>query len=186
MDTTTWTDPGSIIGAVGGAIALGGAYIAWSSARVAKASAREAATISRLGTDQRHDQLSPGLPGQIAAVVEKGQHTGESLFGEITVPRDYRVHALAWTGTSHTPIAGLPLLLTANHPHRFHIEHWPPGREEPQTREVRFRFWPPVADLDDTDAWTCPCGRPTGEDTNGPGHWEARVQVVYNRPPVLW
>jgi hypothetical protein len=100
------------------------------------------------------------------------------LFASITVPRAYRVQAVAWMGNSSTQIS-LPLLLEPNRPYRFPIEPWPPERTRPKTQEVRFRFWPPVAGADDTDPWTCRCGRPTGEDPSGPGHWERRVPVTF-------
>lgn len=82
-------------------------------------------------------------------------------------------------------VLSLPLLLRANQPYRFHIEHWPPGREEPQIKEVRFHFWPPV-DADDTPPWTCSCGRPTGDNPDNFGHWELYVPITYEPPVAPW
>ncbi|MEU9886966.1 hypothetical protein [Sphaerisporangium sp. NPDC051011] len=157
------------------------------SAAAATKSADEAARLTqieaardRVANEASHRQLAPAHPGEIAATLEGEAHNA-SLFGSITLTGTYRVQAQGVVGETRTAISGLPLLLHAHKPHRFHIEHWPKDRKRPQTTEILFRFWPPIAEIDDTDPWTCPCGRPTGETMNGPGHWEMRVPV---KPPV--
>ncbi|WP_227014445.1 MULTISPECIES: hypothetical protein [Nocardiopsis] len=134
--------------------------------------------------EQRHDDLGPPHPGEIQTTTEPSRAAGQDLFGSITVPRDYRVAATAHTGNSQCSLP-LPLVLHAHVPHRFHIEHLPPGASGPRTQEVRFRFWPPIAGVDDANAWRCPCDRPTGETTEGQGHWEMRVPINHSRPPNL-
>lgn len=183
-------DAGDWIALAAFVVAVGAGYFAAVSARAARRSADEAARLSGIEAERRHDEredrhdrLAPPHPGKVAATLEDSAIGGSpSLFATITVPRAYRVQAAGWNGTSRTPIS-LPLLIHANQPYRFHIEHWPAGREEPQTREVWFRFWPPIEDIDDTDPWTCPCGRPARENTDKPSHWELRVRVTYDPPP---
>jgi hypothetical protein len=116
----------------------------------------------------------------------EGRDGHEALFGSITVPnRAYRVEAVALMGASSTLI-GLPLVLEANQSYRFMIEHWPPGQTAPKTQQVRIRFWPPVAERDDVDSWTCLCGRPLSQDPHGAGHhWELRIPVRYEGYEVL-
>ncbi|MEU8278396.1 hypothetical protein ACFYOK_35580 [Microbispora bryophytorum] len=183
------------IAVAAGGIGLAGVVIAWralvharrsaesadESAKAAQRSAEEAATISRIERDRRHDDLAPPHPGEIQAEEESDTRLGAghyNVFGSITVPRDYRVRAQAWNGTSLTPIA-LPLLLRANQPYRFHLDRLREGVTSGNPTEIRFRFWPPVPDLDDTDAWTCPCSRPAGTDVDARGHWELRVPIAY-------
>ncbi len=158
------------------------------SAEAAGRSADEAERMTRIESDRlrderdaRHEALAPVLEGKVTIDLEGANPNRLGLFGWITLARTYRVQAEGWTGSALTPTSGLPVLLHAHTRYKFHIEHWPNGRTKPQTQELRFRFWPPVADLDDTDAWTCPCHRPSGETMNGPGHWEVRVPV---EPPV--
>ncbi|MEV7971271.1 hypothetical protein AB0O34_35550 [Sphaerisporangium sp. NPDC088356] len=155
-------------------------------AEAARKSAEEAATISRIERERRHDDLSPPHPGEITAEWDGARNANgtTNMVGSIAMPRDYRVQAWAWNGTALTPVS-LPLLLRGNQPQQFHIEQKPRGARAIQTQEMRFRFWPPIACVDDTTAWTCPCDGPTGEDTNGPGHWELRVQVTYAGRPRI-
>jgi hypothetical protein len=65
---------------------------------------------------------------------------------------------------------------------QFAIEPWGSGREEPGTKEILFKFWPPVEGVDRGEVWSCGCGRPGGETMEGPGHWERRVKVILSRP----
>lgn len=151
------------------------------SAMAAQKSADEAATISRIELDRRHDDLAPAHPGELRAEERSDpQHPGYyNLFGSITVPRDYRVRAEMWNGTALSPIA-LPLLLRANQSQRFHIDRVPTGATDSTAPiEVRIHFWPPVPDLDDTAPWTCACERQTGTDISGRGHWELRIPITY-------
>ena len=103
-----------------------------------------------------------------------------SLFGEITVPRAYRAYAEGDTGNSLMPL-GLPLLLHAG-THKIHIEHWTHGQTRPLIKAIRLRLWPPLADVDDTDVWPCPCPRPGGHSVSGPGHWDVRMLVKFEMP----
>ncbi|WP_162642339.1 hypothetical protein [Streptosporangium sp. 'caverna'] len=186
MDAGDWIAVAALV------VALAAGYFAAISARAARRSANEAARLSGIEAErrrdereERHERLAPSHPGSIVAVLEESAVGGpKNLFGSITVPRDYRVQAEGWVRDSYT-LLSLPLLLHANRPYRFHIEHWPPDREEPQTQEVRFHFWPPV-DVDDTDPWTCSCGRPTGENADSFGHWELRVPITYEPPMTPW
>ncbi len=143
------------------------------SAAASARSAEEAAAVSRIERDREHAALRPPPPAEITGELS-GEGPRQSLFGEFVVPRDYRVHAVAWNGTSHTPIS-LPLLVRANQVNRFCIESWPQGRKQPQTREIEFEFWPP-AETDGVEAWACPCDRPHSEKE---GHWRWRVPLSY-------
>lgn len=184
------TDWPAIVGAVGGVIgAVGGvagpvvAHRARRdsrrSAAAASKSADEAAALTRIEHERQHAEFTPRAPAEIEAEV-----VGNSLFGSIIVPHDYRVIASGFydTGASHQ--IGMPLLIRANQPQRFHIENLPPGAEDPKTKEIHFKFWPPIAESDDASPWDCRCGRPTGKDIDGPGHWEWRIPVVRSHPNV--
>ncbi len=157
------------------------------SADAATRSADEAARLTqieaardRVANEMAHRQLAPAHPGEIVATLEGEAHNA-SLFGSITLTGTYRVMAQGVVGNTFTAISGLPTLVHAHKPYRIHIEHWPKDREVPQTTEILLRFWPPIAGIDDTDPWACPCDRPTGETLDGPGHWEMRVPI---KPPV--
>lgn len=156
----------------------------------ARKSANEAAKLAQIEDARRRDELeirhtalAPGIPNGIFAEVEPSSLGNDSLFGHFAVdaPRDYRVRAQAWNGTSYTPIA-LDLLIRGGHQLRVHVEHWPDDRNEPQTKEIHFRFWPPL-EGDDTSPWTCPCHRPAVETAVGVSHWELRVPITF-KPPV--
>jgi hypothetical protein len=193
MSGSGWTDiVGAVGGGIGGAAGVAGAVIATlakrdsrqsanASERSAKASERsadEAAALNRLEHNREHERFRPKAPAKIDAKLEDG-----SLFGRITVPHDYRVEATGLYSTSASHTIAMPPLLRANQPHRFHIEHWPPGATELKTREILFRFWPPAAeDGGDGESWACACGRPVGQGAGGPGHWEWRVPVMYVSP----
>ncbi|WP_030171231.1 hypothetical protein [Spirillospora albida] len=156
------------------------------SAQAAERSAQKAERLSDIETERRHEHLAPEHPGEIVADQER-RDGHASLFGEITVKRAYRVQAFAESGGSTSPISGLPTLLEPYVPHRFHIEHMPEGRGIPRTERVLFKFWPPVEGVDGDAPWTCPCGRPTGQDTNRDGHWEHRIPVTRADPTQnLW
>jgi hypothetical protein len=129
-----------------------------------------------------HDRLGPGYPGPIRGYLKTGL-LGESLFGDLTVPRAYRAQIEGWMGNSYAPLAGLPLLLHPGVQYTVHVEHWPTGRTRPQTDEIRLKLWPPVSDIDEADPWECPCGRAPGADIAGPAHWEVRIPVVYEPTP---
>src|SRR5439155_25923889 len=94
------------------------------------------------------------------------------------VARGYRIQAEAILDSGTSTSAGLGNVLHPNREEKFHFEQWPPGSKKAKTREIRIRFWPPL-DGDGVDVWDCPCGRPTGESMDGPGHWEWRVKVEY-------
>lgn len=191
LNADNWIAIGSCIVAIVGVgtaviYARRSAKASANSAKSAEKSAEEAATISQIERDRRHDDLAPPHPGEIKAEEEPDARLGRghyTAFGSITVPRDYRVKAEAWNGTALTPI-DLPLLLRANQPQRFFIDRTSNGKSN--VTEIRFQFWPPVPNLDDTDAWACPCARPTGDGATGRGHWELRVPVAYMPEIQVW
>lgn len=153
--------------------------VAKEAADAAHRSAEQAEAMVRLEKERWHKDLAPEPPDQIEAEKVDNPATGDaSLFGEIKVPHAYRVKATARAGNSSRDIS-LPLLLLGGRSYPFEIEKWPPGQTRLQTDEVRFQFWPPVAEVDDTDPWACSCDRPAAEQPGGSGHWEWRVPVVY-------
>jgi len=84
-----------------------------------------------------------------------------------------RAYAIAGSGSW---MVNLRLLL-AGGTHDFVIEQWTIGKERPEVETVLAKFWPP-ADVDQTEAWACHCGRPTEDGNDDKGHWEWRVPVV--------
>lgn len=156
-------------------------------AEAAQASARQAAEAVRIEREREHARLGPGPVPEIEAKLEVNPRYGpggpRALFGEVTVPRDYRVRAEAvMAGGGYTSMS-LPLLLHAGHPYRFAIEQWAPDRKKPQAEHVLFRFWPP-AEGDDVNPWACPCGRPAADGAvSEHGHWEWLAPIRFVSPP---
>jgi hypothetical protein len=153
-----------------------------SSAVAADRSATQAERASTLSSDRRHDELHPRLPGELATELDGGLGGTQNLFATITVPRDYRVRAVVRYPQAYGQAErdlGLPVVLHAGQPHRFHIEQWPPDRDRPEATEVFFRFWPPT-DADGVQRWACPCSRPADSDSTD-GHWEVRARIL--QPP---
>ncbi|WP_188186996.1 hypothetical protein [Nonomuraea sp. SYSU D8015] len=192
MEISDWISLGGVLGALimsgwalvytrssaksgktSAAAAVRSADAADASAGAATRAAEEAARVSHIEREREHGALRPPPPPQIEGEVG-GTSPRQALFGALTVPRDYRVQARAWNGTSHTPIS-LPLLIRANQAYRFCIEHWPDGRTRPQTQEIEFEFWAPM-ESDGVEMWACPCDRP---HTGNEGHWRWRVPVEY-------
>ncbi|MEH1055902.1 hypothetical protein V6U89_11900 [Micromonospora sp. CPCC 206171] len=201
MDKVTWLDVITVVIALGGVVVAALSWVvsrgsrdearrsadaAEVSAKAAQDSAREAAAVAAIERDRDHDRLGPGPVPDIAPKLETNPRNSglpDTLFGTVTVPRDYRVRGFAVRGNSSSPI-GLDLLLHAGRPYRFAIEQWPKDRMEPVAEYVLFRFWPP-AEVDDVDAWRCPCDRPQADGNEWtPGHWEWRAPVQYRRPPA--
>lgn len=158
------------------------------SADAAEKSANEAAELNRIEQErrddereQRHRELAPKIPGEIVAELRDGTVTS-SLWGSITISgNDYRVRAYAvFDGGSSTELA-IDHVVHTNQRIDLHIEHWPPGAAQPKTREIKFKFWPPL-DGDKADVWTCPCLRPVDESAGAPGHWERTCRVIWERP----
>ncbi|MEH1058343.1 hypothetical protein V6U89_24425 [Micromonospora sp. CPCC 206171] len=151
------------------------------SADAAQESARQAAEVARMEREREHDRLSPGPVPHMNVELEsnpRGASLPRTLFGVVSVPRDYRVRAEAVIeGGGHTAL-GLPLLLHAGRSYRFTIEQWPPGRMNPQVEFVLFRFWVPVEEIDKVAGWDCPCDRPM-IDGSDRGHWEWRAPIQY-------
>ncbi|WP_248965433.1 hypothetical protein [Sphaerisporangium perillae] len=191
LNDDNWISIGSGGVALGGAVAA--AIYARGSKRAAERSADEAAAISKIERDrqrdereQLHRQLHPTDQTKIEARLN-GTSGRRSLFGTITVNREYRADAVAMLDEkTTTPIANLPLLLRPNEEYGFHIEHWPEGRKAPQTQRLRFKFWPPIAELDDVD-WTCPCGRPLAreETQEHRAHWEVILPIYFKQAPKV-
>lgn len=153
------------------------------SAEAAQASADEAATVNKIEREREHDRLGPGPVPTIVTTLEdsaRGKSLPRNLFGTMTVPRDYRVVAEAvMRGGARTPL-GLDRLVHAGRTYRFHIEHWPPGRTEPEVDHIAFRFWVPT-ETDQVEGWTCPCDRPMVEGADR-GHWEWRAPISFKPP----
>lgn len=132
--------------------------------------------------ERRHEELAPDLPSEIEAELGGAWSAGQgTLFGSIRVDRAYRVRAYGRAGESLT-LLSLPSVAAGRERVRFAIEPWAPGRDEPGTTEILFKFWPPVESVDRGEVWSCGCGRPGGETMEGPGHWERRVKVIFSRP----
>lgn len=92
------------------------------SAKAARDSAREAAAVAAIERERDHDRLGPGPVPDIAPKLEtnrRGSGGPDTLFGTITLPRDYRVRAFAVRGNSSSSI-GLDLLLHAGRPLPLH------------------------------------------------------------------
>ncbi|TYB56222.1 hypothetical protein FXF51_44790 [Nonomuraea sp. PA05] len=142
-------------------------------AAAAEKAAAEAAAVAQIERNREHVALRPPPPPEIEGYLE-GESSHRALFGDFSVPRDYRVVARAWNGISHTPIA-LEQVVRANQIRRFCIEPWPEGRQRPQTREIEFEFWPPT-ETDGVEMWGCPCGRLHPDEQ---GHWRWRIPVSY-------
>lgn len=192
MSTSDWIALTAVVVTVAGlGVAVIAAYFARVSARAgnvsaeaSRRSAEEAAAIVAIERERRseerevrHADLAPPNPGEIITELRPNPRTGQSsLFGTITLPRGYRVRAARKYADGGSSDIGIAMLPPPNRVVDFHIEHWPPGATDVQTQELVFKFWPPL-DIDDTDTWSCPCGRPTAEAMDGPGHWEWRVGV---------
>ncbi|MFG2001628.1 hypothetical protein ACGFNU_21000 [Spirillospora sp. NPDC048911] len=124
--------------------------------------------------ERRHDDLGPNLPAEIEAEQE-----GELLYGEITVPRAYRVRAYARSGDSLTQLSVDPVTVP-NRPLRFVIEHLHPEQSAIHTEEIFFHFWPPE-ESDQVPVWSCGCGLDTSREVMGDkGHWKAKVEVTFH------
>ncbi|MEU7911411.1 hypothetical protein [Microbispora bryophytorum] len=187
LNADNWIAIGSAAFALAGVIAAVFAVVySRSSAKSSKASADaaqksadEAARLSQIEIDREHNRYAPDHPGILHAEEEVDHRSPAGhyvAFASITLPRTYRARAETWNGTSFTPIA-IPLLLDGGKPHRFFIDQVVPGVTPPG--EVRFHLWPPLAGVDDTIPWSCPCGGPTGEDIAGRAHWELRIPIEY-------
>lgn len=176
--TLYYTRAQKMVGARSAVASEDSADSAQRSAVASEESARAARDVVRIELDRRHDDLRPSPPSEVEATVD-GEGQFRTLFGTITVPRDYRVRGEAVLGhNSGVSHLGLPLVLRANRTYRFQIENWPDSRRIPTAKELRFRFWPPVK-VDPVEHWTCECGKVVldGGGT-GPGHWEWTVPVL--------
>ncbi|MFG1680746.1 hypothetical protein ACGFNP_11310 [Nonomuraea sp. NPDC049269] len=164
------------------------------SAVASKDSAKEAAKLTQIESqrrqderEDRHELLAPALPREIETTLEQGSISGhKSLFANVVVtsPRNYRAHVVGWTGTSMVPVSGLDLQVLGQRMYKLHIEHWAADQEAPHVKELRFKFWPPMG-VDESNPWSCACGRPTSEDTERLGHWEIRLPVERPRRPRI-
>lgn len=184
MDVGDWIAVSSVVVAVNAIlISLTGSRHADASAKAANASATEARRVAEIETARQHEHHEPELPHRIEA--EREVIRGHAaLFGSITVRRPYRVRAHGCIGSTRTQLGALPVDLEPNQVYRFRIEDMAPGQTTAQTEEIRFKFWPPVSTAEQRDpawsAWSCPCDRPSGEDPDGPAHWELRIPVSYH------
>lgn len=147
------------------------------SAVSARESARAAELTAKLDRDARHDLYAPVRPAAIRTWLQADSHAGASLFGEITVGRDYRMSAIGRYDTNSTYDIAHGRLVRANVPTKFALETWPPDRTEPETVEVEFRFWPALP-REGVDGWGCPCDK---EPEHPEGHW--RFTVPIEPPP---
>lgn len=187
METSDWIALASAIAAVAAVV------YTRQSVKSARRSADEAARMRQLDEDRRgeererwHHECEPKLPAEIDARYRSSGEDGDgALFGEITVPRMYRVRAEAVSGASRRQLS-LDTVTRPDQPIEFMIEPRPPGATTVNTEEIVFRFWPPVEDTDGTGLWSCGCGRPNGQSMSGPGHWERPVRVRFRQPNVRW
>lgn len=190
MDASDWIALSAlVVAAASCAVAVWAIVYARRSAQASRDSADEARRLREIGADrrtdekeQRHEHLAPELPSELEAEFRENERLGGghgSLFGAITIPRSYRVKAVAVMGQSRTEL-GLSMVVAPGREVEFQIEPWHPDQEAARTTEILFRFWPPI-EGDDVPTWGCGCGRPTGETLDGPGHWEQRVKVNYYR-----
>lgn len=152
---------------------------ATSSARSADA-AEQAVTSANEIVDiekkRQHDAYRPPQPGSPRFDVVLNERTGQQdLFFVFSLPRSYRVLADKVERNARTPL-GVDRLVRAGSTQRVHVETLRPGREQPLASELHLRFWPPSAEVDEVEVWTCPCGLPSHE--GGVPHWEWNVSVV--------
>lgn len=98
------------------------------SAEDAKRSADAAEETARLERAARHDLYAPARPPAVSTRLQAASHAGGTLFGEITVQRDYRVSATGRfrPGATHEIIHSR--LIRAGVPESFPIETWSPDR----------------------------------------------------------
>jgi hypothetical protein len=157
--------------------------VAADSAESARTSAMEATRVSRMEAEREHRALSPAEMS-VRFKGERDRRTGLwSVFVLLETERCYRVRGEAvLDGNAFLPL-GLPLVLHARTPTRVHIEELPDERESPKARQIVIRAWPPNAELDKVEAWTCPCGRPVEDGDGKVGHWQVELPVSYTRPP---
>jgi hypothetical protein len=144
------------------------------SAVSARESARAAEETAKLERDARHDLYGPVPPAAIRTWLQAATHVGVTLFGEITVGRDYQMSAIGRYATNSAYDIAHGRLVRANVPIRFALETWPPDRREPATAEIEFRFWPAVR-RSDVDGWVCPCDK---EAEHPEGHWRFVVPIA--------
>ncbi|GAB3428606.1 hypothetical protein GCM10027569_72280 [Flindersiella endophytica] len=172
---------GAVTGVIGAVSGLTAVFIAIPATKAARRSADEAAATAQLERDQRHDDLRPTPPAEIKGDVETNSEDGggrSALMGSVVLPRDFRVRATAIMGPNASAPIGMPLVIRANQPQSFEIEHWPDDKTHPTVKEIRFRFWSPV-EGDGVEPWSCQCGRPSDDGESAPGHWEWTVPVSY-------
>lgn len=151
------------------------------SAADAKRSADAAEATAKLERAAQHDVYAPPRPASIATRLQQASHAGGSLFGEITVRRDYRMSATGRFRRGGEHRIKDRQLIRANVTELLHIETWAPDRKEADTVEIEFRFWPALPQ-DDADAWECPCGKAADDPA---GHWRFVVPVEpYHSPTV--
>ncbi len=161
------------------AVAVWAIRYAKSSAKSARDSANEAARLRRIEADRRHAELAPKPIERLEACYE-GTPPDLGTFTEFTVDGAgaYRIQVFAITdGTSRIQLCE-PMLIHAGRSVYLQIDPSRESRGIITTRELLIKFWPPL-ESDDTDPWSCPCGKPTGETADAPGHWEQRVPVDY-------
>lgn len=154
------------------------------SAADAKRSADAAEATAKLERDARHDLYAPVPPAAIPTRLQASR-AGASLFGEITVGRDYRMSAIGRYDKRSTYDIAHGRLVRANVPTKLTLETWPADRTEPETVEIEFRFWPALPGAD-VDGWSCPCDKETEHPV---GHWRFVVPIApppRNRVEAEW
>ncbi|MEH0938323.1 hypothetical protein [Micromonospora psammae] len=151
------------------------------SADAAEQAVRSATEILDIEKKRQHDAYRPPQPDSPRFEVVLNERTGQrNLFFVFSMPRSYRVLADKVERNARTPL-GVDRLVRAGSTQRVHVETLVPGREQPLASEIHLRFWPPSAEVDEVELWTCPCGLPTHE--GGTAHWEWNVSVVFPPSP---
>lgn len=148
------------------------------SARASQRAADYAETVAQIEREHRHDLLNPEGLTPFSFKLEIGAIFGrEFVMGSFSPPRTYQVQMITYPHVGEPKIHDVQLA-HAHHVETIPIESYPAinGADCPSTTAIRLRFWPPRPE-DDTDHWSCLCGRPEAYDPDGLGHWEVYMKV---------
>jgi hypothetical protein len=163
-------------------IAERSAKAAADSADSARSSAEDAAKVAKIEADREHRALGPAATVVSFEGDRDSRIDGWNVFAVVATERCYRVRGEAVLDSGAVAPLGLPLVLHAHTPTRVHVERMPPDRDRPVAKRVVLRMWPPNADLDDVEPWTCPCGKPVEDGDGTVGHWQIERPLNYRRP----
>lgn len=114
---------------------------------------------------------------------ERDRRTGLwNVFVVLETKRCYRVRGEIMLDSHITAPLGIISILYANSPTRVHIEQLNEDQRTPVAQQIVIRAWPPNAELDNVEAWTCPCGAPVEDGDGKVGHWQIERPVHYELP----